>query len=76
MEAAVALTRIDIDEDALAQAMRLSGATTKEDAVNLALRELAAHRRVAALEHYAGLAAGWDFVEWDHRRTAAKGRTT
>ena len=66
------LTQIDIDEDALAQAMRLSGATTKEDAVNLALRELAARRRVAALEHYAALAAGWDFEEWDHRRTAAK----
>ena len=47
----MALTQIDIDEDALAEAMRLSGAKTKKDTVNLALREYAArHRRVAALE--------------------------
>jgi Arc/MetJ family transcription regulator len=53
----LALTQIDIDEDALAEAMRLSGA--KKETVNVALREFAArHRRVAALEHYATLAAG------------------
>ena len=69
----VALTQIDIDEDALAEAMRLSGAKTKKDTVNLALREFAArHRRVAALEHYADLAAGWDFAEWERRRAAEK----
>jgi Arc/MetJ family transcription regulator len=55
----MALTHIDIDEDALAEAMRLSGAKTKKDTVNLALREFARHRRIAALEHYAALAAGW-----------------
>jgi Arc/MetJ family transcription regulator len=71
--AAVALTQIDIDEDALAEAMRLSGAKTKKDTVNLALQEFAArHRRVAALEHYATLAAGWDFEGWEHRRAAEK----
>jgi Arc/MetJ family transcription regulator len=71
--AAVALTQIDIDEDALAEAMRLSGAKTKKDTVNLALREFAArYRRVAALEHYAALAAGWDFEGWEHRRAAEK----
>jgi Arc/MetJ family transcription regulator len=69
----VALTQIDIDEDALAEAMRLSGAKTKKDTVNLALREFAArYRRAAALEHYAALAAGWDFEEWEHRRAAGK----
>jgi Arc/MetJ family transcription regulator len=69
----VALTQIDIDEDALAEAMRLSGAKTKKDTVNLALREFAArYRRVAALEHYAALAAGWDFDGWEHRRAAEK----
>ena len=58
----MALTQIDIDEDALAEAMRLSGAKTKKETVNVALREFAArHRRIAALEHYATLAAGWDF---------------
>jgi Arc/MetJ family transcription regulator len=70
----MALTRIDIDEDALAEAMWLSGASTKHESVNIALREFAArHRRIAALEHYATLAAGWDFRDWDHRRRAAKG---
>jgi Arc/MetJ family transcription regulator len=69
----LALTQIDIDDDALAEAMRLSGAKTKKDTVNLALREFAArHRRVAAPEHYAGLAAGWDFEDWEHRRGAEK----
>src|SRR5260221_8588930 len=73
LEGAVALTQIDIDEDALTEAMRLSGAKTKKDTVNLALREFAArHRRVAALEHYATLAAGWDFEGWERRRGAEK----
>jgi Arc/MetJ family transcription regulator len=72
----VSLTQIDIDEDALAEAMRLSGAKTKKEAVNLALREFAArHRRIAALEHYATLAAGWDSEGWEQRRTAEKGPT-
>ena len=69
----MALTQIDIDEEALAEAMRLSGAKTKKDTVNLALRDFAArHRRIAALEHYAALAAGWDFEEWERRRAAEK----
>jgi Arc/MetJ family transcription regulator len=66
------LTQIDIDEDALAEAMRLSGAKTTKEMVNVALREFAArHRRIAALEHYAALAAGWDFEGWQHPRAAA-----
>jgi Arc/MetJ family transcription regulator len=69
----VTLTQIDIDQQALEEAMRLSGAKTKKDTVNLALREFAArHRRVAALEHYAGLATNWDFDEWQRRRVADK----
>jgi Arc/MetJ family transcription regulator len=71
--ALMALTQIDIDEDALAEAMRLSGAKTKKETVNVALREFSArHRRIAALEHYAALAAGWDFEGWEHRRAAEK----
>ena len=70
------LTQIDIDEDALTEAMRLSGAKTKKDTVNLALREFAArHRRVEALEHYAALAASWDFEDWEQRRAAEKDPT-
>jgi Arc/MetJ family transcription regulator len=69
----MALTQIDIDEDALAEAMRLSRTHTKKDTVNLALREFAArHRRVEALESYATLAAGWDFEGWERRRAAEK----
>ncbi len=73
LENAMALTQIDIDDDALNEAMRLSGAKTKKDTVNLALREFAArHRRVAALEHFANLAAGWDYEDWEQRRAAGK----
>lgn len=69
----MALTQIDIDEDALAEAMQLSGAKTKKDTVNLALREFTArHRRVAALEHYAELADRWDYEGWRKRRAADK----
>ena len=69
----MSITQIDIDEEALAEAMRLSGAKTKKEAVNLALREFAArHRRVAALEHFAVLAEGWDFEGWQQRRVAEK----
>jgi Arc/MetJ family transcription regulator len=58
----VALTQIDIDESALVEAMRLSGARTKQETVNLARRELAArHRRLAALEQSARQAATWDY---------------
>jgi Arc/MetJ family transcription regulator len=69
----MALTQIDIDDDALTEAMRLSGAKTKKDTVNLALREYAArHRRLAALDHYAALAARWDYEGWEHQRAADK----
>jgi Arc/MetJ family transcription regulator len=73
MGVVVTLTQIDIDDDALGEAMRLSGAKTKKDTVNLALREFAArHRRVAALEHFATLAEGWDFEGWQRQRMADK----
>ena len=71
----MALTQIDIDEDALAEAMRLSGAKTKKETVNVALREFAArHRRIAALEHHVTLAAGWDFEGREHSRRLGKTR--
>ncbi len=67
------LTQIDVDEDALAEAMRLSGAKTKKETVNLALREFAArHRRVAALERSAEVAADWDYDWWQQQRAAEK----
>jgi Arc/MetJ family transcription regulator len=50
-EAPVTLTRVDVDDEALAEAKRLSGALSTQDIVNLALREYAArHRRIAELD--------------------------
>jgi Arc/MetJ family transcription regulator len=65
----MSVTQIDLDDDALEEAMRLSGAKTKKDTVNLALREYAArHRRVQALERYAAAAKGWDYAGWEKLR--------
>jgi Arc/MetJ family transcription regulator len=67
------VTQIDLDDDALNEAMRLSGARSKKDTVNLALREYAArHRRIAALDRYAAAAAGWDYEGWQEMRAASK----
>lgn len=69
----MAVTQIDIDDDALAEAMRLSGARTKKDTVNLALRDYAArHRRIEALERFASLSKGWDYATWKAQRAADK----
>ena len=47
----MSVTPIDLDDDALAEAMRELGTTTKKDTVNAALRELVARRRrLAALD--------------------------
>lgn len=70
----MSVTQIDVDDEALDEAMRLSGARTKKDTVNLALREYAArHRRIRALEHHATAAKGWDYGGWQVVRDADKG---
>jgi Arc/MetJ family transcription regulator len=67
------VTQIDLDDEALAEAMRLSGAKSKKETVNLALREYAArHRRIAALDHYAAVAKGWDYEGWREMHAASK----
>lgn len=69
----MSVTQIDIDDDVLAEAMRLSGAKTKKETVNTALREYAArHRRIEALETYATLSQSWDYEGWERRRQADK----
>jgi Arc/MetJ family transcription regulator len=69
----MSVTQIDLDDEALAEAMRLSGAKSKKDTVNLALREYAArHRRIAALDHHAAVAQGWDYEGWQEMRAASK----
>jgi Arc/MetJ family transcription regulator len=71
--AIVTVTQIDLDDDALAEAMRLSGAKSKKDTVNLALREYAArHRRIAALDIFAAVAVTWDYEGWHAMREAEK----
>lgn len=65
------VTQIDLDDEALDEAMKLSGAKSKKDTVNLALREYSArHRRIAALDHYATLAQEWDYQGWLALRAA------
>ncbi|MFI0980160.1 type II toxin-antitoxin system VapB family antitoxin [Streptomyces sp. NPDC021093] len=69
----MSLTTIDLDDEALAEAMRVSGIRTKKEAVNTALREFTErHRRIAALEHYAGVAQTWDYESWERRHAAEK----
>jgi Arc/MetJ family transcription regulator len=44
-------TNIEIDDDVMREALRLTGVRTKREAVDLALRELVArHRRLGILE--------------------------
>jgi Arc/MetJ family transcription regulator len=44
-------TNIEIDDDVMREAQRLTGARTKREAVDLALRELVArHRRLGILD--------------------------
>jgi len=67
------VTQIDLDDEALAEVMRLSGARSKKATVNLALREYAArHRRIAALDHYAAAARAWDYEGWQEMHSAGK----
>lgn len=47
-ECGVSPTWIDIDDEALREAMRFSGARSEDDAVNLALRVYAARHRSRA----------------------------
>ncbi|MFE4861720.1 type II toxin-antitoxin system VapB family antitoxin [Streptomyces sp. NPDC056670] len=67
-------TQIDIDDEALAEAMRLSGSRTKKETVNLALREYSERRRrtEARLRHFK-LAQDWDDESFWRLHAAEKG---
>ncbi|MBX6722153.1 MAG: type II toxin-antitoxin system VapB family antitoxin [Dactylosporangium sp.] len=61
----MARTMIDIDEEALAEAARVLGTTTKKDTVNAALREaVARERRLEALLESQEMAARGE-IAWD-----------
>ena len=69
----MSVTQIDIDDDALTEAMRIAGVRTKKETVNLALREfVATHHRVGALERHAALGKAWDHEGWQRLRAAEK----
>lgn len=58
------VTQVDIDQDALDRAMALSGARTKKDAVNLALRYYAERQeRAARIARHFERAQSWEAVE-------------
>ncbi|MDP9863543.1 MULTISPECIES: type II toxin-antitoxin system VapB family antitoxin [Streptosporangium] len=67
------VTQIDIDDEALAEAMRMLGTSTKKDTVNAALREYVARvKRIEALEKLAARAERGEFDEAMKARQAAK----
>jgi Arc/MetJ family transcription regulator len=60
----MAVTQIDIDDDALQRVMALSEARTKKEAVNLALRFYADRReRAARISRHFDRAREWGAVE-------------
>ena len=60
----MAVTQVDIDQDALERAMALSKAKTKKEAVNLALRYYAEKQeRAARISRHFERARHWGAVE-------------
>lgn len=69
----MSVTQIDIDDNALKEAMRMMGTTTKKETVNLALREYVARiQRLEALERLAARAQRGEFDEAAAAHQAAK----
>ena len=69
----MSVTQIDLDDEALAEAMRMLGTTTKKDTVNAALRECVTRvRRIEALEALSARAARGEFDDAAKARRAAK----
>lgn len=69
----MAVTQIDLDDEALAEVMRRSGLTTKKDAVNEALRDYAGKlRRAAEFDGYIERSQNWDYEAWRRLRAEDK----
>ncbi|MEU5094976.1 type II toxin-antitoxin system VapB family antitoxin [Streptomyces sp. NPDC020996] len=69
----MSVTRIDLDDGVLAEAMRLMGATTKKETVNAALRDYVARvKRLEAAERLAGRGARGEFDQAAAAHDAAK----
>ncbi|MFD6220315.1 type II toxin-antitoxin system VapB family antitoxin [Nocardia asteroides] len=69
----MARTVIDLADEALAEAARYLGATTKRDTVNAALREIVDRRRAAAIARMREMVAAGeiDFDREGRRRSSA-----
>jgi Arc/MetJ family transcription regulator len=67
------VTQIDLDDDALGEAMRLMGTTTKKDTVNQALRDYVNRiRRVEAVQRLFERGRRGDFDQAAQAHAAAK----
>jgi Arc/MetJ family transcription regulator len=64
-EVVVTVTRIDLDDEALTEIMRIAGVHTKKDAVNLAMRDYVERfRRIEALARSREQSKRWDYEGW------------
>jgi Arc/MetJ family transcription regulator len=69
----VTITQIDLDDDALGEAMRLMGTTTKKDTVNQALRDYIKRvKRVEAAQRLFERGRNGDFDQAAAAHEAAK----
>lgn len=69
----MSVTQIDLDDEALAEVMRLAGVRTKKEAVNLALSDYVDRfRRVEALARSREQAKTWDYDGWTAARADEK----
>ncbi|MFI6502246.1 type II toxin-antitoxin system VapB family antitoxin [Nonomuraea typhae] len=69
----MSVTQIDLDDEALKEAMSLMGTTTKKDTVNTALREYVARvKRLQALDDLAKRAQRGEFDQAIRAHEAAK----
>ncbi len=61
----MAVTQIDLDDEALVEVMRIAGVHTKKEAVNLAMRDYVERfRRIEALARSREQAKVWDYEGW------------
>lgn len=59
------VTQIDLDDEALAEVMRIARVHTKKEGVNLAMRDYVERfRRIEALARFREQAKGWDYEGW------------
>lgn len=69
----MSITQVDLDDDALDDAMRLLGTKTKKDTINTALREVAQRlRRVEASQRLFEMGRRGDFDQAAAAHAAAK----